>query len=124
MENNYDLLAGEAYGFKWIVRHNGIGYRCGYVLLPDSHKWYNVDYDNIENISVHGGLTYARREVHDNETYWVVGFDCAHAGDAPDPTLTPERLAGLHYISSYATVKDTEYVRRECEHLCQQLSES
>lgn len=73
-------------GFKWVVSIMPIGHRCGYVLLPPGHPWYNKGYDNID-VSIHGGLTFSRN-VGDGEGwpeagYWI-GFDCNHYDDAPD----------------------------------------
>ena len=67
---------------------------CGYVELPKEHKLYgetNVDNEFFLNLDVHGGITCARRkefkQQNDTAGYivytadYVVGFDCAHAGD-------------------------------------------
>ena len=64
------------------------GYACGYVAIPKGHKYYGVDYDDID-VDVHGGLTHSALVVGDENYdvfkdyvgYWVVGFDTCHAGD-------------------------------------------
>lgn len=109
------LLEGTHMGFPFIVTHNGGGFRCGYILIPKSHPWYGVDYDNIQ-AEVHGGLTFADAEAGGT---WRIGFDCAHLYDAQDPSLPFSR--GLEVKnSSHTTIKDTDFVKAECENLCEQ----
>lgn len=76
-----------------------LGFRNGYVRVPEDHPWYGRDYDLIDDqVEVHGGLTFAGELSPD--TYaarggsldgipdgWYVGFDCAHAWDAPEPEV-------------------------------------
>jgi hypothetical protein len=52
------LSEGEAYGFQWVVTHNEMGYRCGYIRLPENHPWHGCDHNSID-ASVHGGLTFS-----------------------------------------------------------------
>ena len=113
-----DILAtSEHQGFKWHVIHNGQGYRCGYVRIPAGHPWHGKHYDDIA-AEVHGGLTFADADVpcdapgEDND--WWVGFDCAHAFDLPDPSLT------TYHPSLMGEVRTQEYVEAECRSLCEQ----
>ena len=54
----------------------------GYVALPSTHPFYGLNYDEIdEHVNVHGGLTYSESYVHENETYWLIGFDTMHVFD-------------------------------------------
>jgi len=79
------------------------GWGNGYILLPTNHPLYEVSYDDMNTISVHGGLTYGRffdsdsflnwtegLEIDGDVTkenykkfnnYWIVGFDTSHYGD-------------------------------------------
>jgi hypothetical protein len=52
----------------------------GYISLPLGHPWYGKDYDELSEVSVHGGLTYSKEE----DGRWVIGFDTAHTGDHLD----------------------------------------
>jgi hypothetical protein len=64
----------------FIKRNNSTLSLCGYVVLTSDNELYGLDYDEIYpkiNIDVHGGLTYSDK----GENGWIVGFDCAHAGD-------------------------------------------
>lgn len=98
------------------------GYANGYVAIPPTNKFAGKDYYEIEDIDVHGGLTYGKSisetkgfgwtsvecigfdsldEIPND--YFVFGFDTLHFGD--DETL------------------DREYCIEEAEKLMQQLRE-
>ena len=50
-------------GFTCVIRRPYYeGHLCGYVGLPEGHKFFGKDYDAIE-AHVHGGLTYSEFEV-------------------------------------------------------------
>ena len=53
---------------------------CGYVEVPKNHALYGKNWndDIINDINVHGGITYNR--LSDNDT-WRFGWDSAHVGD-------------------------------------------
>jgi hypothetical protein len=120
-----DVLAkGEHLGFQWVVVHNGMGYRCGYVRVPLGHPWHGKDYNDL-NVEVHGGVSFAEADVPcdapGTDTDWWIGFDCAHAFDAPDPELTlvlPDQRLSL----SIGVVRTQAYAEAECHSLCQQAS--
>lgn len=65
---------------NWLSRGvMDFGWGNGYVKLPKEHKFYGLDYDEINNyVDVHCGLTYSQQE----DEYWVVGFDTAHSMDS------------------------------------------
>jgi hypothetical protein len=114
------LAEGEHVGFEWIVVHNRLAFRCGYVRVPKGHPWHGKDYDQIE-AEVHGGLTFAEPDMPcdkggPDDAYWV-GFDCGHFGDAADPDLPAE-----YRMPSFGddTVKTQGYVENECKKLCKQ----
>jgi hypothetical protein len=107
---NNILSEGNRVGFVWRVRHNGIGYRCGYVKIPEGHPWYKKDCDEV-NANVHGGLTYGA----DEGDGWWIGFDCAHLGDAQDPEL-PSSCR----MNTPGIVRTQQYVEEECHALCEQ----
>src|SRR5581483_4397121 len=84
---------------------------------------------------VHGGLTFGHPDVpcdkgQPDDGYWI-GFDCAHAGDAPDPSLplSPEHERAMATIANSPlgatarfrdVVRTQEYVEAECRKLCEQ----
>jgi hypothetical protein len=81
------------------------GWGNGYVLLPKSHPFYNMDYDDIP-VRVHGGLTFGElfnpeyiiswinnrdyycdisiEELQELKDYYIIGFDTCHYGDNMD----------------------------------------
>lgn len=117
------LARGEFCGFEWIVTHNDMGYRCGYVKLPPNHPWFNMEMERID-VSIHGGITFAEKDVPcgkggPDDGYWI-GFDCAHFGDLPDPELPNGGNIPLLPPISYGTVKSQKYAESECFSLCEQ----
>ena len=61
------------------------GWGNGYVALPSTHPFYGLDYDEIDkHVNVHGGLTYSKSYVHEDEMYWLIGFDTMHVFDDPE----------------------------------------
>jgi hypothetical protein len=122
-DNNFDIshnnIETSSYsGFLYNIKHNGNGYRCGYIRIPPSHPWHNKDYNDIP-ADVHGGLTYTNVDAEGN--YWI-GFDCAHLYDLQDKSLpykypyTREEPMG--------TIKTLEYVRQQCHNLCEQATKA
>ena len=86
------ILEEEEYkGFTYTIFHNGRGRRCGYIEVPPGHPWHGKNYIDIRGVAVHGGLTYSAAHLPGDEkgeySGWYLGFDCCHAGDAPDPQL-------------------------------------
>ena len=71
----------EYHGFTCIVRRGPMGALNGYVVLPEGHRYYGKNYDDIP-VEIHGGLTYSEFE---EEHGYMIGFDCAHFMD-----LVPE----------------------------------
>ena len=69
----------------YVLGLKGLGHRCGYVALPAGHPLFRVKYANpaMPDFDVHGGITFSTLI----DGYWVLGWDAAHAGDAPDPEL-------------------------------------
>ena len=121
------LAEGEHVGYKWVVVHNGMGFRCGYVRVPSSHPWHGKSYDDIE-CEVHGGLTYAKADsvtdkLETDAGYWWLGFDCAHAWDLPDPALPCESPMCLIDFGD-GEIRTQDYVEVECKSLCQQAKEA
>ena len=109
------LGRGTHAGFDWMIMHNQLGFRCGYVHIPPTHPWYKRGYDELGcDPDVHGGLTFAGPRLADDD--WWLGFDCGHLGDAQDPTLP--HTVQMPSFGCDQTVRTQEYVQRECEKLC------
>lgn len=139
---SFYLANGNAFGFEWLVLHNGRGYRCGYIKIPLGHPWYGKHYDEL-HVDVHGGLTYSRDYLagynkNQEKDWWWLGFDCGHVGDEPDPELPGANIgkygpfnimSELLEFSDIACskprnlesgVRTQEYVEDECRKLCEQ----
>ena len=127
-----DFLQGEFLGLPFVLwRHDGFGHWCGYVGVPKGSRLNGKDYyistesenglskieEAINNIEVHGGLTFAgtlsHREVKDG--LWYFGFDCGHCNDL-EPFIFEKYPSMEHGI-----YRDKEYVIGECKSLAKQL---
>ena len=77
------LDTGYCLGLLYYIMNLGT-HPTAYIRIPEGHKDYKKDYDDID-LSVHGGLTYARNYLWISENQkidgWFVGWDYAHYGD-------------------------------------------
>ena len=132
----------------------------GYVAVDELHKTYkheyytySVDFNDLEQweskeqrrvqaaineIDVHGGLTYGKTglgELIVTDDY-LFGFDTAHSGDGTNLTYAfkhlseendtiEEFVAETSYMTNFADDiwRTPAYVEQECENLAQQLME-
>lgn len=125
------LAEGEHLGFRWVVAHNGLGHRCGYVRIPPGHPWHGLKPADIP-ARAHGGLNWA--EPAPSGSYWI-GFDAMHAYDLPDPDLRLDGpgMAALNARTTAIYARYPEYDRRaairgraymedQCRRLCEQAA--
>ena len=102
------LKTGLYRGYQIYVRHVKdfptlrfpIGYYCGYVAIPFRHPFYKKDYQDLDWIDVHGGLTFSG--YLDFSDSYLLGFDCGHGGDD-------------------IKVQNEDYTLAECKKLVDQL---
>jgi hypothetical protein len=116
-----------------ITRQRELGHLCGYVAVPPGHPMHGKDLDAVDELVVHGGVTYANEcagEVchvprpGEPDDVWWLGIDCAHGFRDYSPGMGREvreimQRAG-YTEHSYKTV---DYVRGELESLAAQLAE-
>lgn len=103
-----DLKTGLYRGYRIYVKHISAiyapsspnGYYCGYVAIPFRHPFYKKDYQDLDWIDVHGGLTFSGYLGFSND--YLLGFDCSHAGDS-------------------IKIQDEDYTLAECKKLVDQL---
>lgn len=59
--------------------HHVLGFRCGYVDVPEGHPLHGLGYDSpaVCGLDVHGGVTFSQME----DGAWRIGFDFGHQGD-------------------------------------------
>ena len=86
-------------GYEYIVRKFR-DYYCGYVAIPKGHRLYKKDYDKLDFIDCHGGLTFS--DFFLDLPDWFIGFDCAHAYDDPE-------------------IQDAAFMAKECMAIIDQL---
>lgn len=115
-----------------ILRVGSHGALCGYVGVSEGHPFFEKDYDEVhcmEDIDVHGGLTYAdfcRSETEEAVSVchvagpgephrvWWLGFDCVHHCDlAPAHDANHRRTTNIY--------RDMDYVTRQVEQLARQF---
>jgi hypothetical protein len=117
-------------GLRAVVTIGDMGYRCGYVGVPESSPSYGHDYKDVD-VEVHGGLTYADggKDYPVDSDLWWFGYDCAHLYDARDPVLMSGQYKKLYDKGLFRgfdegeIIRSLEYCIGECESLAKQLSE-
>jgi len=117
------LAEGFSEGFEWVVTHNTMGYRCGYVKVEKGHPWYGQE----PSASVHGGITFGEADVpcgKGADDGWWVGFDCAHYCDAPDLSLPMNEELRKIYRADDGIVRTQDFVESECRSLCAQAAKA
>jgi len=105
-------------GFKCRVwKHPYLGHFCGYVVLPKTHPYAGKNSQDID-VDVHGGLTFHGWEGDD----YIVGFNCAHAGDLV-PGLLTHSLGepGERVLDEQGHLWTVEEVVEETNRLAEQL---
>ena len=129
-------------GYQCLILRGPVGALCGYVGVPLDHpavgkSYYSTDFDideiitggaiekakiqkKINEIEVHGGLTYSGQSVpRDKDFYWF-GFDCAHSGDFCPAIARVTHFDGVPYDSG-DIYRDFAYVESQCTLLAKQL---
>ena len=123
-------------GFPCVVLFMPMGYRCGYVGLPKSSKYYGKEYDLIP-VDCHCGLTYSDNYLFgqsDKDTWWI-GFDCGHCCDGFDIEKLKayyredkDVMAQSFFMHSYHMMinrdhnfRTTDYVKENCIGIVNQL---
>ena len=129
-----DELRFEHNGIKCLILRNDMGALCGYCQLPEGHKYYEKDYNDIL-YEAHGGLTFSGdREKLGLDGFWI-GFDCAHSHDITpscESFLKQIRASLSNKIRDLAkildsspiferTYKNMAYVEKECRKLAEQI---
>jgi len=108
------LETGRHLDYTYYITHSDLGFRCGYVSLPPGHPWTAPGVD-LFDIDVHGDVTFDDDDPLIKNNY-LVGFDCGHSGDAPDPELV---FTSVNLFAG-GIIRSQEYVRAECFKLIEQ----
>lgn len=123
------------------VRHERMGFWCGYVGVSEGHRLFGKGYSETDNgaeyFEVHGGLTFAdscqsrndeaRGICHvpatgESDKVWWFGFDCGHAGDYSPSDAERAREGGIWALFPDDKYRTLAYVRHECTNLAKQLA--
>jgi len=121
-------LSGKYKDYEYVIMFIPLGFRCGYVKLPEDNVYFGKSCENIP-IDCHGGLTFAASYLgHDTEDSWWIGFDCGHANDACDAkayrAYYGKEIAGiLQYYNDPSSIKSREFCEQECKNIIDQLIE-
>lgn len=127
-------------GYPCVVIFQTMFHRCGYVGIPKGHKYYGKEYDEINDIECHGGLTYSRNDLfgQDDEDTWWIGFDCSHYRDGEDYETAKKYWKDNPYVLEKISIhkhldegfgreeyeaRTLGYVEDECQHIVDQIIE-
>lgn len=150
-ENEPDKKVFEYKGFGCkVLRHDSMKFLCGYVHIPilkqakgrmaqfqsffieygliEDDDGSNVYYqfDEIFDIRVHGGITFSRVIEENDQKFFVIGFDCGHAGDlipSMESILRRPIFGHADPIFGSDIYRDMNYVESECKSMVDQLLE-
>lgn len=138
-----DILEWKEHGFHCMIKRAPTGALCGYVAVEKGHPIFGLNYyksdfyiedvlsgeavseallqKQINEINVHGGLTYAGKWEEESDLYWF-GFDCSHAWD-----FIPkyDEISELEKDTEWGAKKEycnIAYVKASCNSLAEQIS--
>ena len=84
-DRNREILdMGEYKGFTYAIISLG-WHPCAYVKIPENHKYFKVNYNDLPMIDCHGGITFSEPylSVADDKDLdgWWIGWDYSHYMD-------------------------------------------
>lgn len=119
----------EESGLKCCTRTNGMGHRCGYVAVGEGHPLYGIGYDDLPEIDVDGGVTFANGA----DGMWMFGWDAAHAWHIRDWSIASDSMREHRdkhpelYVdfvwSSGSYMVDADMAEQETRDLARQIAE-
>lgn len=134
----------EATGLECFMKRGPTGSWCGYVGVPEGHpafglSYYKSDFDladvisgkamrevrvqhQINEIEVHGGLTYSGTSADRGAGKHWFGFDCAHAGDWNPKMDDIDDLGKMMHWNETNDYRTLEYVMEQTAALARQLA--
>ena len=116
------LDTGYFHGFFYYILNLGT-HPTAYIRIPENHKYYQVDYDEVD-VDVHGGLTYGKDYLHiENDVKidgWFIGWDYGHAGDYMG--YYADEIFNLALYKDDDKKWTTEEIAKEVRDVCYQLA--
>ena len=117
-ERKIQLLYSNIYlGYRYYILNLGT-HPTAYVEISKENFLYKIRYIDIEDINVHGGLTYSDTDLRIGENItlmnsWFIGWDYAHSGDYIDG------LVVCNKGKKWTTLEIIE----ECKNVIEQIKE-
>lgn len=73
------LARGKYRGYPFVILNLGT-HPTAYVCLPKDHPYFGKKYDDMEDLDVHGSVTFVGKEVFRStiKDRWWIGWDYAH----------------------------------------------
>lgn len=121
----------EATGLPCLIVRSRSSALCGYVGIPQTHHLHGIDYTEMDDIDVHGGLTFSDHcdprgdenphlichvpLLGEDDRVWWFGFDCAHFMDQVPA------FSKFSDIFSQGAYRNVAYVEAEVTRLAEQL---
>lgn len=117
-ERKVELLYNNVYkNFHYYILNLGT-HPTAYIEIPKKHSLFRKNYLDIEDIDVHGGLTYSSSKLYIAkncilENSWFIGWDYAHFDD----------YCGFLPFNNYDFKKKwiTEEIIKECKNVIEQI---
>ena len=66
-------------GYRCVIIGNNLGYRCGYIEIPEDHSLHGKHYSVIDDIiDIHGGWTYSNFTNNNYPTNYSTNIKLKH----------------------------------------------
>lgn len=117
-------------GYHCLITFTEVGYRCGYVAIPDNDYFYEKTFYNINDTKkLPIPLSYAGRTFPQQDGNYWIGFTCDNKGDKPDTNRVKEiwgdkamvltflNMQKLPVLPKDGTIRTTEYVEDKLKQL-------
>ena len=99
-----------------------LGYRCGYVGVPENNKYYKKDYNALNHIFKDGELTWSDFIPQFNPDLWYIGFDCGHYNQGVDISAYNAYFPGKELPASAIYLKGRPVTITEACETCIKLA--
>ncbi len=125
-----------ATGLDCLIVRGPAGALCGYVGLPPGHPFHGTHYRDLDDVEVHGGLTFSDACDPDGseaegichtpqpgrpDDVWWLGFDCAHYSDCTPGSRLLHAILGGDVTLPIGVYRTYDYVHAEVARLAAQL---
>lgn len=119
--NEPDLLVRDVSGYHLVVRRSPSTLNLnGYIGVPMTHPLYGANYNRLNKLDVHGGVTFSGKVTAEGfkNKYWYIGFDTSHAFDASPLDFDGN---GFMHPKMNRVYRDMQFVVNESAMLAMQI---